>query len=569
MVDESNIGMQTIARINRGISAWIMIAMIISGACTANASANTGHSGAHDSWEPFVDVGVVVPARDIRRKLAPHGATMDAIESDVVKFYSDRAYRPVWIGGGSADEMAASVVNAIGHADDQGLNRADYDTYLARWQKQTLSGSDRDIALTRALFHYAHDVRLGRFRPDQVYADVRLPSLYYDVGPPLADAVKQQTMDAFLADLPPPQQEYRNLVDALAHYREIATHGGFPVVSGGGKAARQSLIRRLSFEDVMFASGGDASMDEITEAIKQFQERNGLPADGKLGADTLAALNVPVSTHIHQIVANLERWRWMPREFERRFVRVNVPDQSVDFVKDGRVVLHSKVIIGTKDTPTPILRTEIKSVVANPPWDIPGDLVLKKILPRLRKDPTYLKSREMTLVDGPADDPYGTKINWASMDTHQMPALQQAPGSDNALGALMLDMPNDFDVYLHDTPNKKKFDAATREFSNGCVRVEKIMTLASLVLSGSPDDAIDKLKDAIATHQTKTIDLDDVIPVYMEYWTAVAETDGSVGFRPDRYNRDGVLLARLAAPPPKLRVKVSDVGQTREAGAKP
>lgn len=180
-----------------------------------------------------------------------------------------------------------------------------------------------------------------------------------------------------------------------------------------------------------------------------------------------------------------------------------------------------------------------------------------------------MKSREMTLVDGPADDPYGTKINWADMDAHQMPALQQAPGSDNALGTLMLDMPNDFDVYLHDTPNKKKFDATIREFSNGCVRVEKIMPLASLVLSGSPDDAIDKLKDAIATHETKTIDLDEAVPVYMEYWTAVAETDGAIGFRPDRYNRDGALLARLAAPPPKLRVKISDVGQTREAGAKP
>jgi murein L,D-transpeptidase YcbB/YkuD len=219
----------------------------------------------------------------------------------------------------------------------------------------------------------------------------------------------------------------------------------------------------------------------------------------------------------------MERWRWMPRTFEPRYIRVNVPDQSVDFVRDGEVVLHSKVIIGRKNNATPIIRTMIRSVVANPPWDIPADIAAE-ILPQLRKNPNYLAAHHMVTVDG---------------------QLQQLPPS--ALGHVMLDSPNQFDVYLHDTTGKGLFEKDDREISHGCVRVQQIIPLASLVLADDKEAGMDRLKKAIASGRIQHLTLDQPMPLYMVYWTAIAGEDGTVEFRTDHYNRDKPLIVALGA----------------------
>jgi murein L,D-transpeptidase YcbB/YkuD len=236
----------------------------------------------------------------------------------------------------------------------------------------------------------------------------------------------------------------------------------------------------------------------------------------------IAAKGGEASVRVEQIAANMERWRWMPRTFERRYVRVNVPDQTVDFVRDGEVVLSSKVIIGRKNSTTPILRTMINAVVANPAWDVPGDIAARSILPKVRKDPNYLAAHHMIIVRG---------------------QIRQLPPS--ALGYLMLDSPNDFDVYLHDTPGKALFEQDNRERSNGCVRVQQIFPLAALVLADDKEAGMDRLKKTIASGRTQHLALDQPMPLYMVYWTAIAGEDGAVEFRTDRYNRDKPLIAAL------------------------
>src|SRR5581483_1206270 len=296
-----------------------------------------------------------------------------------------------------------------------------------------------------------------------------------------------------------------------------------------------------------------ASPEDVELALVRFQSRNGLNPDGQLGADTLKALNVPASLRVQQIAANMERRRWMPREMEARYAMVNVPDRSVEAVEDGSVVLQSRVIIGKKATPTPILKTRAIAVVANPPWDLPDNLAAG-LLPHLRKDPNYLAKRNMVLADGPAD---GAGVDWSKVNAHNIPfQIQQEPGSDNALGVLMLDMPNPFDVYMHDTPHKEYFQLADREKSNGCIRTEQIFPLASFALTGDPQEGADQLQEAVQTGQTQRLPLAKSLPIYVVYWTAIPQDDGSVGFRPDRYDRDKVLIAKMgldvkAAPPAK------------------
>jgi murein L,D-transpeptidase YcbB/YkuD len=258
-------------------------------------------------------------------------------------------------------------------------------------------------------------------------------------------------------------------------------------------------------------------------------------------------LNVPAAQRIAQITANMERWRWMPRQLERRYVAVNVPDQSLAFIRDGRAVLTSRVIVGRRQTPTPILRTSIETIVANPPWNIPGDIAARTLLPELRKNPNYLRTRNMVVVNAPDNDPQGRQIDWRSVRAEAFPyQIQQSPGPNSALGVLMLDSPNDFDVYLHDTPGKNAFRQTAREISNGCVRVEQILALASLALTDNENEGSEILDTAIASRETERLSLAEPLPVYMLYWTAVVDADGTVGFRPDRYGRDRPLIAALA-----------------------
>jgi len=209
--------------------------------------------------------------------------------------------------------------------------------------------------------------------------------------------------------------------------------------------------------------------------------------------------------------------------------------------------LSSRVVVGRKASPTPITRSTIMAVVANPPWNIPGYIAARDLLPHLRRDANYLASRHMVVMNGPSGDPTGRTIDWKSVVPAEFPyEIRQLPGPATALGAVMLDSPNDFDVYLHDTPNKTVFASGQREISNGCIRVQQIFPLASLALTDDPDAGMEELSQATKTQKTQRLELDDPLPVYFLYWTAVVGPDGEVGFRPDRNGRDGPLIAAMA-----------------------
>jgi L,D-transpeptidase YcbB len=470
----------------------------------------------------------------------------------VLRFYRQRDFRPAWTGSAAAAGAAAEVQTVLLRAHEQGLRDADYRVAPA----VTAPGNDAaafEIRLTDAVLRYARDVRVGRVGRDQVYNDVELPPATFDPAAALAQSLDANTLPKFLADLPPPDPEYGRLAAALAHYRAIAAKGGWPKIEGPTPIRPETtdkrigvLIVRLSNEDPVLAAIAKPSASDLRDAIKRFQARNGIEAVGLVGPQTLAALDVSATERADTLAANMERWRWLPRSLEDRYVAVDVPDQSVDFVRGGKVVLHSKVIIGRKDSPTPIARAIIGAIVVNPPWDIPGDIAARALLPRLRRDRNYLAEHNMVVMDGPPHDPYGRTIAWKKIVPAEFPyAIRQLPGPNTALGVLMLDSPNDFDVYLHDTPNKKRFVEDDREISNGCVRVQEIFPLASLVLTGDPANGLAPLEKDVKTGKTQRVALDRPLPVYFLYWTAVAGADGAVEFRPDLYGRDRPLIDAL------------------------
>ncbi len=470
----------------------------------------------------------------------------------VLAFYQARNFAPAWSGGAEEEKTAAEIRVVLAKAHEQGLRDEDYKLTRDR-PPPGASAAAYEITLTASVLRYAHDLRSGRAQPNSVYDDIELPAAGFDAVAALTKALSDHSTAKFLADLPPSHPEYRRLVKALARYRAIADEEGWPSVSGqnevkiDGKDERVSvLIERLAVEDPMLAAIANPSTAEIRDAVKRFQARNGLNQDGRVGGGTLAALNVPADTRVEQIVANMERWRWMPRQFEHRYVAVNVPDQSLEFVRDGKAVLSSRVVVGRKTSPTPITRSAITAVVVNPPWNIPGDIAARDLLPQLKKNPNYLALKHMVVTDGLPNDPYGRKIDWRKVVPAEFPyAIRQLPGPATALGAVMLDSPNNFDVYLHDTPNKRLFDSNLREISNGCVRVQQIFALASLALTDDTAKGMSGLTKATKSRDTQRLTLDDPLPVYFLYWTALAGPDGELGFRPDRYGRDERLIAAL------------------------
>jgi murein L,D-transpeptidase YcbB/YkuD len=480
--------------------------------------------------------------------------------SQLERVYAEHNFQPLWSGSAEALERRRIARSVLERANEHGLEPSRYacpNWGLAEGVRN--QAAELDMRLTLDVLYYAQDVRNGRLLPHEVYRDVDLAQATFDPVLALTAAVRRGEIGNFLSELPPPQPEYQRLIAGLARYRGIEAHGGWPSVPGskevdtdGSDPRLDLLMRRLRAEDPEAAKPG---ADPVA-AVKRYQQRNGLTADGRAGAMTLEMLNVSAAERIAQIGANLERWRWMPRTFERRYIAVNVPDQSLNFVENGKVLLTSRVIIGRRQTPTPIFRATATAVTVNPPWNVPHSIAVNEILPRLKREPAYLATQDMVLANGPANDPSGAHFNWQGVTADRFPfQIRQLPGARNALGKLKLELPNRFSVYLHDTPDKTAFERVQRALSHGCIRVQQILPLAALATGGDPEIVREDLEKLMAAGVTVLIPLNEPLPIYVLYWTAMAAEDGSVGFRRDLYGRDRRLetALRQRSNPPMAR----------------
>lgn len=476
--------------------------------------------------------------------------------------YARRDFEPAWSGNAAASRDSQIVESAIANAEQDGLDPFDYHAGDALFRTMPVSATElaeRDLLLTDGILQYARDLRTGRPRLRALDKDIDLPQQAMDAETMLDTALKSGRISDFLRSLEPPQAEYARLKDALARYRRIAADGGWrklpPTLSVDLDEASDSgaaLHARLAFEDDALDGG------TLGDGLKRFQARHGLPDDGRVGPRTLSALNVPAFERALEIMANMERWRWLPRPLEPVRVVVNVPDGQLDAIANGTSILASRVIVGKPRSPTPILRAEAKSVTINPPWNVPAKIAKGEILRKLRRSADYLQSEHMVLVNGPPGDPYGLTINWGAVTSFPY-SVRQLPGPGNALGQIKLELPNRFDVYLHDTPAKAAFDLDERNLSHGCVRVQQIAPLASYALSGDANAMIDAIHTAVSSGATQHLALPRRLPVYLLYWTVFPGNDGTLQFRQDIYGRDARMIAAMSAHTGGQRVTQNEV----------
>jgi murein L,D-transpeptidase YcbB/YkuD len=362
----------------------------------------------------------------------------------------------------------------------------------------------------------------------------------YDAAQALLAAQGAHQIPAWLAQQPPPDPRYGLLVKALAAYEAISAKGGWQDLGDHGRLGRgaggqrvQALRDRLAVEDPGAASAARSGMfdDALAQAVARFQARHQLDATGEVGPKTWAALDVPVQDRINQIRANLERWRWLPRALPATRIEVDAASDVMDYYQDGKDVLHMLAAAGKPDDQTPMLISRITDIKFNPPWLIPADIAQKELYPKEHRDHGYF-AREQ-IVKGPTAD---------------APLMQKA-GPKSALGQVKFEFDNAYGVYLHDTPAKSAFSQNEREVSHGCVRLQRALDLAKLLLNGVPGWSAARIDQLVATDDTQRVNLPRPVPVMLFSWTAYVQ-NGQVVFGSDPYGWDDILVRLLDAAAP-------------------
>jgi murein L,D-transpeptidase YcbB/YkuD len=457
---------------------------------------------------------------------------------------------------------ATQLLAAIAAAGADGLNPDDYPGTAIRGLleqgREPDSLARRDLLFSRTLLAFGSDLSRGRVDPTTVdSAWTRAPPAV-DFVTALEIAADSGRLADALERLAPPQQGYARLRRALQRYRDLAAQGGWPIVPAGPQlapgdpSARVSVLRaRLALEGEVGATeqGGDVYDAALADAVRRFQTRHGLEADGVVGAATLAALNVSVDARIRQIGLNLERWRWLPRALGERYVMVNSAAFVIDVVDRERAVMRMRAIVGRLDRPTPILSARITGLLFAPAWSIPRSIAVEELLPVIRHDPAFLRRERIHVFadSAPAIELDPATVAWSQVsDSTFAFTLRQDPGHSNPLGGVRFVSPNRFTAYLHDTPFRALFERRVRTFSHGCVRAARAADLAELLLSDSGRWPRDSVRAAMAQPRERWVALPEAVPVHLAHWTAWVDEDGTVEFRDDVYGWDARLAAALA-----------------------
>ncbi|MCC6205542.1 MAG: L,D-transpeptidase family protein, partial [Hyphomicrobiales bacterium] len=330
--------------------------------------------------------------------------------------------------------------------------------------------------------------------------------------------------------------------------QNIVANGGWPTVPmvnklklGMSDPAVSELRKRLVISgDLSRTAGISNSFDTYVDAaVKRFQSRHGLPADGVLGKYTYAALNVSAPVRLGQLETNLVRLRSMSGFLGDRYVMVNIPAAQIEAVEGDRVVLRHTAIVGKIDRQTPILNSKINEVIVNPYWNAPESIVRKDIIPLMRKNPQYLAENNIRILgpDGSEIDP--TTIDWNTEDAAKF-RFRQDPGKINAMASVKINFPNPHATYMHDTPQQSLFDKLMRFDSSGCVRVQNVRDLVTWLMKNTPGWDRQRFEATIKSGENTPVAIADPVPVYFTYISAWSTGDGVVHFRDDIYGRDGV-----------------------------
>jgi len=520
-----------------------------------------------ESERPYRGNAVAEKIHDQCERLLQHkspsgGKARELLNIRLERFYAARGFQPLWTSGAMIDEFLASVEAA----SDDGLTPSDY--HITRLKALVANPpltpehqAQYDILFTKSLLTLASHLRYGKINPARLdpYWNISADRDLFALDEHLQQAITVSPISAVLQGLSPQDSTYAHLKKGLALYRLIARQGGWQPLPATGLSMKLGerdsripfLRQRLQVSgDLPFAPSVDTSRvygAAIAEAVKRFQKRNALYADGTVGTTTLRMMNMSVEQRIGQIRVNLERHRWFIHDLKPTCIVVNVPNYTLQYIENGRIRWMTKVIVGQPKRPTPIFKADMQYIVFNPKWVVPETVLAKDVLPALNKDNTYLRKKQLRVVDQEGSTINPESVDWSQYSASTLPyRLQQRSGDKGALGRIKFMMPNRHIVYLHDTSSKELFSNTRRALSSGCIRVQYPAELARLVLQDSVRWSATKIQESIKSGKTRSVTLPKQIPVFLLYVTALPNGE-EIQFREDIYNRDKKVLKALDA----------------------
>jgi murein L,D-transpeptidase YcbB/YkuD len=482
-------------------------------------------------------------ARQLDRQIE-RAADREAIES----FYATRGYAPLWIRDGRLTSNAKAAIARLKGAEADALDPADYPVPAFSGGAESLAESD--VKLTNSALAFARHLQVGRIAPTRVTADIDYGNHAPDPDDILKKIADARDENATLESFNPPNASFKTLKAKLAELRSSASAPETnripdgPVIKPGTKDARVPLLReKLGVR----GKPTDLAYDKaLFNAIRGVQQRAGMKPTGLIDAKTIAAINGPKQSQIADaVMANMERWRWLPRDLGRNYAMVNIPDYSLKVSRDNQIVWRTKIVAGKPQTPTPLLTAAMDNVIVNPSWYVPQSIIQNELLPLYAHDPNIFDRLGFEVKKGP--------------DGHIN--VVQPPGAANALGRIKFNFPNRFQVYLHDTPEKRLFAAEKRAFSHGCMRVENPTKFGEVILAmadPAPTPTARQL-DRLFGHDEKIFKMVNRPMVHLTYQTAFVDDAGKLVVRDDIYGFDARIRAimhsderRVAdiAPPP-------------------
>ncbi len=510
-----------------------------------------------------------------------HWPNVSDYQADIKTFYADRNDELAWSRDGKPTAAASGFIEAFRGAEAKGLRPTDYDA--DRWQGRisSIAGKDADaiaqfdVAMTVNVMRFVSDLRIGRVNPSHFNFAIDTQEKKYNLPEFISDqAVDATDVPKLITGVEPDSDEYRATEQALEHYLDLARLQAstppqpLPTVTkplnvNDAYGAASELQQRLVFEgdgeattDVAGQDGSHRITSATADGLKSYQSRHGLTPDGRLTPATVASLNVPMSTRVLQLQNSLERWRWLPDPYNKARLMVNLPE----FVLRGYSPEHTRdftmrVVVGkvVGEHRTPVFTHIMKYLIFRPFWNVPVDIVKKELVPHMEAKPGYLESRnyEVTNNKGEVQTDYSLqKVEHGGL------LVREKPGPKNSLGLVKFMFPNQYDIYLHSTPQPSLFDRSRRDFSHGCVRVQKPEELAVWVLNGQMDKDgqpwdLDKVHEAMnGDGDNKQVNLKTQLPIVIFYLTAHVGDDGKIDFFDDIYGYDDDMQKVLDGGPP-------------------
>jgi L,D-transpeptidase YcbB len=455
-----------------------------------------------------------------------------------IAFYNGRFFAPLWIENGAANARAKAVIAQLAAADAEGLDPSDYSRPDFKAGAEPDALAEAELRLTASVLNYARHAQTGRAHYSRISADISYSLVYPEPADILTNMAEAKNAGEALAAYNPPHDGYKALKAKLAEARGHkgqagpARIAGGPVLKVGMHDARVPQLReRLG----VTGESGTTYDKALAEAVKTFQRERELSPTGNLNSATVEALNGGGRQVRHReadiIIANMERWRWMPRDLGKAYVMLNIPNYTLKVVKDGTQIWQTRVVVGKAVTPTPILTETMKYITVNPTWNVPPSIVQNEYLPALAQDPTVLARM-------------GLKVSYNRDGSIH---ISQPPGDRNALGRIRFNFPNKFLVYQHDTPDKHLFGHDRRSYSHGCMRVENPFKYGEVLLSiAMPKENYtqERLRRMIGSSE-QNINFPTQIPVHITYQTAFVDEHGKLVLRDDIYGRDSRTLVAL------------------------